>query len=1439
MRVLFLVACIVAACAPCAPADDWRLVFDEDFSKPGWTEQWTFSGRAAADVEGERKALVSGGAETVAKLQKKFNQEALRVEYDARFLRAGAGGFISDLSCMFVPLDPGSPRVEFLVGSQNNAFAFIRFGKTPTLQVKQKVEPGRTYHVVAELNGRAAYLTVDGKRINAVRLPEDPARPFHVWLYSWVGVAEFDNMKIYAKDTPDPVPAGLKTPTRGPKETEQTIAFLRDVPLPPPADKAATVRKRTVQLFLDSPKAKSGLWPVKFGTPFPRDTVWRTGEIRVVNKAGAEAPSQRTVIGTWTKNGSIKWVLVEFFADGSSPPDAYRLEFGSAVKAAPLKPIVTSEDDETITVNTGALKAVISRKRGSILESAWLDADGDGRYARDEQIVRPNQGQEAYFITTRGERWSSHAEDEEYSAVVELAGPIRTVLRARGWYKNAKGERACYFVHRYYFYAGRSDVGLHTTWVCTRDTTDFKFQDLGVRLPLNLDEPIALLGGDKGRSSKADNLDATAAVVQATRHGAWLREGDAKTGLADLDGWLDLSGRRKGLCLSVYDMNEQSPVAIEADREGVTFHAFSGEPGNILGFSVPHLRKLWGEEIWKRFDKGRANLYVPYEQRLSNGCGVAKTHELTLFFHAKEPPADTAERALVVQTPPLVSPDPKWVGATHAVGPTLHYYDPQRFAGVERNIETEWDRLMDTLDRVHPRYDFWDYGMGLPHYTHNTREGPVTYPGYRREYDIGYGKPLVPWYLYLRSGDRRYWTFAVQNVYHYTDWHLQHWTHPRLEKRIGFNTADHGSWPFDQNLAGWTFNFWAEYLPLWYYTTGCERAKDVAIELMDSHYDWVRERGVCVYEGATGIWLGNSALIYRMTWDEKFRKVFKEYERTQLSSWCEYCGYFSIYPGETHPMDKPHEGGHRTIWREYGQDHTARTPGADPRSQQALVGLGMWFLRNTGLSRNSSYAAWKATRDPRFITLAEDRIERDSTESLGFSTAFSLIEALTILPAMQIVVEADRPGAMLPVTVRTPRIDRSPFLLRHEGKDDVEATMSLFPKVVAPDGRNVTVDTVTYDPIAGRYFLRIPKEFPRGIYALSAAVSNTTAWRPLADAQMAIPPTTGVMLDARHGIQISGEYFVRVPKGARQFRVQFRGERLSVFPPDAKPIAVRGLQTIPVPAEADQAVWRLEGKGFVVLCDIPPYVSTAPELAFPLDRGVRAQPLDFGADQVEWTQGAFVKKDPGDKSLHIFGDNKRIRIQLGRPVGANSRERIRVDQGTLEFMIRSDAPPAMAAQPVVPVHISFAKEPGEWLSFEHENRVTMSNGKRREILSDIRRPFVLKEGEWHHVAVVWKLDDGHGKMLRRVWLDGEPAPFETTEPHHNWPPALRDIPQLAEDIVIHSRGHNLMVDELRVSDIPRYGYTDTFPVPHKEFAPDEHTLLLMHFDGNLQPAEQQ
>jgi len=108
-------------------------------------------------------------------------------------------------------------------------------------------------------------------------------------------------------------------------------------------------------------------------------------------------------------------------------------------------------------------------------------------------------------------------------------------------------------------------------------------------------------------------------------------------------------------------------------------------------------------------------------------------------------------------------------------------------------------------------------------------------------------------------------------------------------------------------------------------------------------------------------------------------------------------------------------------------------------------------------------------------------------------------------------------------------------------------------------------------------------------------------------------------------------------------------------------------------------------------------------------------------------------------------------------------------------------------------------------------------------------------GQWHHVALQWKLDNG-GKTAMALYLDGRLASDRrrgSAKDPNDRPLKMKPLPFPVQIGSMNTgfRPADALIDELRISSVRRYH--SRYVPQEKPFTPDTSTLALFHFDGSL------
>ena len=147
------------------------------------------------------------------------------------------------------------------------------------------------------------------------------------------------------------------------------------------------------------------------------------------------------------------------------------------------------------------------------------------------------------------------------------------------------------------------------------------------------------------------------------------------------------------------------------------------------------------------------------------------------------------------------------------------------------------------------------------------------------------------------------------------------------------------------------------------------------------------------------------------------------------------------------------------------------------------------------------------------------------------------------------------------------------------------------------------------------------------------------------------------------------------------------------------------------------------------------------------------------------------------------------------------------------------------------------------LGADGRNRLEFTIADAGGTARTVRGPAALRAGQWHHLAATWDFPKAHLQLFvdgKRVAAQGpgkEPWPSSLTPKGKTKGIGIgdddsRSLPMqafLGGGKECRAGGTEAVLDEFRISDVPRYAAD--FAPPREEFAADEHTRALFHFEG--------
>ena len=166
---------------------------------------------------------------------------------------------------------------------------------------------------------------------------------------------------------------------------------------------------------------------------FPRGALWDESRVRLLHGQGQELPCQKTTVGRWSRHGSIKWLQLSFMSTPRTEESTYWVEWGTARAARRhTQTVVATDMGRHIVIDTGKLRVLIRKSRFNLIESARLDADGNGQYEESEEILSTSDRRGAFMVDQKGGRYTS-GNDWQGDVIIEESGPLKVVVKAQGF----------------------------------------------------------------------------------------------------------------------------------------------------------------------------------------------------------------------------------------------------------------------------------------------------------------------------------------------------------------------------------------------------------------------------------------------------------------------------------------------------------------------------------------------------------------------------------------------------------------------------------------------------------------------------------------------------------------------------------------------------------------------------------------------------------------------------------------------------------------------------------------------------------------------------------------------------------------------------------------------------------------------------------------------
>lgn len=476
-----------------------------------------------------------------------------------------------------------------------------------------------------------------------------------------------------------------------------------------------------------------------------------------------------------------------------------------------------TENDNEITVDNGAFKAVFPKSGITLMKTPYADAS--------LKVIKELRSSENGCEITKTVPYYG----EVGEATIEESGALKTTVRVTGTHKSDAGDTFLRYIVRFSLYHGSKEVKImHTFLYDGNESTDFikgvgvefahKMEgelynrrikitgDYGVmheamqilntwrprlgpsigRQPIHskqlagekvsLDEMVDLRNGNAVTKEEIDNITKWDAyrLQQVSPDSFEVRKGTGHSECALIKsnwgkrskGLMYIADENSGIAVCIRDFWQKYPTSIYAeglcsDRAKLTAWIV---PPDAPAQDMRHYDVVAHDQTY----------YEGFPEIGASAYGIANTNEMTVYMYDNIPSEEEimtcADR---VQRPPVLLANPEYYHKTKAMGV---WSLPNRDTPLKKWLEDELDKAFEFYkNEIEQRhwYGLWDYG-DIMH----------TYDAQRHcwKYDLGgyawQNTELVPtlwlWYAFLRSGRGDIFTVAEAMSRHSSDVDIYH-----------------------------------------------------------------------------------------------------------------------------------------------------------------------------------------------------------------------------------------------------------------------------------------------------------------------------------------------------------------------------------------------------------------------------------------------------------------------------------------------------------------------------------------------------------------------------------------------------------------------------------------------------------------------------------------
>lgn len=663
-------------------------------------------------------------------------------------------------------------------------------------------------------------------------------------------------------------------------------------------------------------------WPVTSGIPFPQGVLREPVAVRLVDGAGKEMPLQTRVLGRWGDK-SVRWLLLDFQVDlKANETFTGALEVGTAAAAVAQPVQATKHDDGSVQVDTGALaakfdaagKVTITQNGTTIFDSFCESRIELLEFSTFETAFGPSRG-EFTFRADPGE------------VVVEEAGPLRCVVRMKGWHHTAEGKAFSPSTLRFEFYRRLPLVRVMHTFVMSENPNEVMIKRIELHSSLaqtpeaacsfggTEQTDLTLKPGDAAYMLQRDvgelhypHMNQRVPQYQIVRDLGWqdvLKEGDKSPG------WMRISNGKTSATFTVPHMREQWPKSLRGEGGGtatVGLWPREYQPWDLrrveVQYPMPGYFREYLEDAdearhWRGYMAGASMLKV-------SAMGLAKTHDV--FCHVAIDAASQiagGDLTAMAEKPLYAYVTSQWYCDSLALG-RMWPHDAENFPKQEEHL-TKWLEWIGEQQEKWKWYGILDWGdvqyvVRSPSYSKFPKDDRWwRHSGKYGWFNSGHseaGGSLLEGLLsqWARTGDRRYLDLATARARHIMDVDTVHYYSDPDENIVG-GMRRHGGFDHfagNANPAGaHTVN---NGLFEHYYLTGYQRAMDIAQLVSDAK----AALPLSLSETRSGITDMNAYIYsYNLTHESRYLDLVKQYlanhaQRQTQKDWAKlWISYFT------------------------------------------------------------------------------------------------------------------------------------------------------------------------------------------------------------------------------------------------------------------------------------------------------------------------------------------------------------------------------------------------------------------------------------------------------------------------------------------------------------------------------------------------------------------